>query len=105
MKDFSRLVPDIYKLMCDREVDPSTTLEAEAEHFAQECKDIFLSMMAPDKDRSGKLRMSRQPPRHYAEGYGKGRAEMRELNRHKKRKGQAHPLDTWRWREPAESRL
>ncbi len=58
MKDFSRLVPDIYKLMCDREIDPSTTLEAEAEHFAQECKDIFLSMMAPDKDRSGKLRMS-----------------------------------------------
>ena len=57
-KSIGRLVPDIYQLMCDRKIDDSTTLEAEADHFAAECKDIFMSMMAPDKDRSGNLRMS-----------------------------------------------
>ena len=70
-KGIDRLVPDIYKLMCDREIDPGTTLEAEAEHFAQECKDIFLAMMAPDTDRSGRLRMSGigKPMRQQYNGY------------------------------------
>jgi len=70
-KSIDRLVPDIYNLMCDKKVDDSTTLEEEAELFAKECKDIFMAVMQPDYDRSGKLRMSGigKPMRQQYYGY------------------------------------
>lgn len=58
MKKFDTLVRDIYSLMEYKKVDPSTSLEAEAKAFGEECEQIMLSIMQPDHDRSGNLRLS-----------------------------------------------
>ena len=58
MAKIENLIRDIYNLMETKEISEGTDLEAEATAFGEECKQIMLSCMAPDYDRSGKLRLS-----------------------------------------------
>ena len=71
MAKLNNLPRDVYNLMVNREVDPSTTLEEQAKAFGEECEQIMLSVMEPQKDRSGSLRLSAigKPARQQYMGY------------------------------------
>lgn len=58
MKQLEDLVGDVYRLMESKELAEGVDLESEADHFAAECKQILMSVMQPDQDRTGKLRLS-----------------------------------------------